>query len=234
MSAHQTASENQNPKEASQPLRHKPMSASPRGLIVTGTDTNVGKTYVSAALLNAAKTYFSAPAYWKPIQTGQDDDTLTVEGLSQGKTFSPAYRFQAPLSPHLAAAREGQRISESVLHEAKSIREKETDFLIIEGAGGWLVPLRDDLKFGQVAAHWNLPVVVVIKDILGALNHTLLTLEAIQSRGLQVKGLILNQRVDEVGNFEALLGLCRDLPLWSLPPRSGLTCEPVSWHPLFS
>lgn len=204
------------------------------GIVVAGTDTGVGKTWVAAAILHAVKSTHRSPAYWKPVQTGQDDDTSTVKGLTNGNVFPAGYHFRDAVSPYLAAQREGKIISAEYLDKTKKEHEKACDFLVVEGSGGWLVPLSPDLTFGNLAAHWNLPVVLVIKDRLGAINHTLLSLEAIISRDLKVAGLVLNERNDEVGNYETLRALMPKLTILSVPPKSSPTSAQVSWQQLFS
>jgi malonyl-ACP O-methyltransferase BioC/dethiobiotin synthase len=162
-------------------------SARPAGVFVTGADTGVGKTVVSACL---AKAW--GADYWKPVQTGLADeagDTRTVAdlaGLGPERLHAPAYAFDPPVSPHLAAAAAGTRIGLEDFRLPTSDRP-----IVVEGAGGALVPLNESASMLDLIARLGLPVVVVAADRLGAINHTLLTLETLRARGLQVLGVVL-------------------------------------------
>ena len=160
----------------------------PSRIIVAGTDTNVGKTIVSSLLVNKLDAH-----YWKPVQCGDLDtggDSATVKklsGIKANRIIPEAYRLKMPASPNQAAAAEGITIDKENLklpnHEGA---------LVVELAGGLMVPLRDDwLQIDQVKV-WNLPVVLVARSGLGTLNHTLLSIEALENRNIKVALLILN------------------------------------------
>ena len=160
----------------------------PSRIIVAGTDTNVGKTIVSSLLVNKLNAH-----YWKPVQCGDLDtggDSATVKklsGIKANRIIPEAYRLKMPASPNQAAAAEGITIDKENLklpnHEGA---------LVVELAGGLMVPLRDDwLQIDQVKM-WNLPVVLVARSGLGTLNHTLLSIEALENRNIKVATLILN------------------------------------------
>ena len=154
-------------------------------LIVAGIGTEVGKTVVSAILA----TLLNAD-YWKPIQSGEDTDTDTMStllDLEKHKIFPPAYSFKAPLSPHHAARLEKCRIDPSNIK--KPITNKP---LIIEMAGGILVPLNENLLSLDLFSSWNASWVVVSKHYLGSINHTLLTLEQLKRSNISVLGIIFN------------------------------------------
>lgn len=169
---------------------------------VVGTDTEVGKTIVCAALLVRL-----APGrrlgYWKPIASGaavDGRDVETVRGLvaraaSPVEILDEAYLFDAPLSPHVAARREGRRVDP---HRVRALfdahRAAAPDrALLVEGVGGLLVPLTDEgFLLPGLLADLDLPCVVVARSTIGTINHTLLTLEALRTRGLRVAGVILN------------------------------------------
>lgn len=156
-----------------------------RGVFVTGTDTGIGKTLVSAWL-----TQHWRAEYWKPVQTGaaEDSDSATIADLAPGaRIHPPAYVFQAPLSPHEAARREGARITLDGL----KLPESEGP-LVVEGAGGILVPLNDQALTADWVEHLGLPVVVVARSGLGTLNHTLLTVEALKRRHIPILGVVMN------------------------------------------
>lgn len=158
---------------------------------ITGIDTNVGKTFVSAVL---AQTL--GADYWKPVQCGVADgtDVNEVRNLVTNTkcTFFPeAYSFAAPVSPHLAAAIEGRSISLS------SFKLPETkNNLIIEGAGGMLVPLNDKDHVIKLANIFNAEVILVIRNYLGCINHSLLSIEYLLRNKYAIKGVILNGDFD--------------------------------------
>ncbi|HVT04101.1 MAG TPA: dethiobiotin synthase [Thermoanaerobaculia bacterium] len=168
------------------------------GLFVTGTDTNVGKTVVSAALLHRYRSLRAR--YWKPVQTGIeiDDDTGTVQrltGVESQALIEAGVRLTLPLSPHLAAALSGGTIA---LDELTAMYEENRGWpLIVEGAGGVLVPLNaQDLVIDLMAA-LGLPVLVAARTTLGTINHTLLTLEALRRRDLVVAGVVMSGEPNE-------------------------------------
>src|SRR5579859_5792980 len=159
-----------------------------RGVFVTGTDTGVGKTVVSAALMHRFRGA-GRLRYWKPIQTGIeiDDDTATVRRLgacSAEELFEQGVRLPKPVSPHLAAQWVGQRID---LVELRGLVGHDDDTTwIVEGAGGLLVPVNESQTMADWIASLGLPVLVVARSGLGTINHTLLTLEALRARALRV------------------------------------------------
>jgi dethiobiotin synthetase len=150
-------------------------------IVVTGTDTGVGKTVVSAML-----TYRLKAHYWKPIQTGMDDDTTTVQQLVKCPVVPPVYTFPQPLAPLYAARLEGMVI------EKHRLSLPDHTPLVIEGAGGVMVPCAPSVYYRDVMQMWGLPVVVVARGTLGTLNHTLLTLEALDKMSIHVAGLVIN------------------------------------------
>ena len=164
-----------------------------RGLFVTGTDTNVGKTAVSAALMHRYRE-FSTLKYWKPIQTGieQDDDTEMIQtlGCPASLVFEPGIRLHRPLAPYLAAELSGTRITIAGL-EACIADEPEGARWVAEGAGGPLVPINDKDMMVDVMTNLGMPVLVVARSSLGTISHTLMTLEVLRSRTLNVAGVVM-------------------------------------------
>ena len=154
-----------------------------RGVFVTGTGTGVGKTVLSAALM----LRFPKACYWKPIQTGPDDDTAEVRRLSGGRVLDLGVRLPDPVSPHLAAHRAGTRIE---LQPLLPIAASE-NVVIVEGAGGVLVPVNDSQLMADLMVLLGLPVIVATRTTLGTINHTLLTLEALRARSLQIAGVAM-------------------------------------------
>jgi dethiobiotin synthase len=165
-----------------------------RGLFVTGTDTGVGKTVAAAALLHRFREQF-ALRYWKPIQTGieQDDDTAEVgrlTGCGGHELFRSGVRLERPVSPHLAARLSGRPIDLDAL-VALVRGERDSSRWIVEGAGGVLVPVSDTANMADLMTRLGLPVVVVARTALGTINHTLLTLEALRQRAIHAAGVIM-------------------------------------------
>ncbi len=160
--------------------------------VVTGTNTGVGKTVFCAALAGAL-----GASYWKPVQSGLEDETDSetvgrLSGLSQDRILPEAYRLKLPASPHIAAAREGVRIEASRL-----AIPARPGALVIEGAGGLMVPLAPDLLQIDVFASWGLPAILCAATSLGTINHTLLSLEAMARRAIGVLGVAFSGEGDE-------------------------------------
>jgi len=155
--------------------------------IICGTDTDIGKTLISSFFVKGLNSF-----YWKPIQSGIESqtDSQTVEKLAQvskEKIIKEAYVFTKPLSPHWAA-----EIDQKIINFDKLRLPKVQDSLIVETAGGLMVPItRNFLQIDQIK-QWNLPVILVCKSSLGTLNHTLLSIEALQKRNINILGLVVN------------------------------------------
>ena len=164
-----------------------------RGLFVTGTDTNIGKTAIAAALMHRYRE-LGTLRYWKPIQTGieQDDDTAMVQrlGCSASDVFDPGIRLPRPLAPYLSEELSGTRIEMSDLEEAIA-EEPEGARWVAEGAGGVLVPINESQFMIDVMTHLGMPVLVVARSALGTINHTLMTIEVLRSRTLNVAGVVI-------------------------------------------
>ena len=177
-----------------------------KGYFVTGTDTGVGKTTVSCALLAAARARGLAVDAIKPVETGciaDDEGRLTAADAvalahAAGDTTRPRAieMYRAPLAPSVAAELEGRSVDVDRLQSGvRLVRSRKLDFLLVEGAGGLLVPLTFDLDMADLAARLGLPLLVVARAGLGTINHTLLTLEAAARRSLEVAGVILTSTV---------------------------------------
>ena len=152
-------------------------------LFITGTDTDVGKTLVSAWLVHHWRA-----SYWKPIQSGPLADSGTVHNLVPSAKILPSrWTLSQPLSPHLAARHDGIQLdlADFVLPEVQGP-------LVVEGAGGVLVPINDRHLMIDLMAQLGLPVLVVARSTLGTINHTILTLRALRQRGLTILGVVMN------------------------------------------
>jgi dethiobiotin synthase len=200
------------------------------GLFVTGTDTGVGKTVVSAALMHRLR--LAGPVrYWKPVQTGieQDDDTETVRGLGacrDEEIFEDGVRLPRPLSPHASARLAGVTIAiDDILRRVAG--QSSPPRWVVEGAGGVLVPLNDREMMIDLMARLALPVVVVARSGLGTINHTLLTLEALAARRLTVAGVVMNGPPDP-SNRAAIATYGRVAVIGELPPLDPLTANALS------
>ncbi len=153
-------------------------------IFITGTDTNIGKTFISLMLCRLLKF-----DYFKPIQTGVKTDISDSSYVHQFgvKTHQESYVFNEPISPNVAAEIE----SKEILIQDIKLPKKEK--LIVEGAGGLFVPINKNQKIIDIVAHFNIPVIVVSEDRLGTINHTLLTLEALKNKGVKTLGFIMNR-----------------------------------------
>ena len=155
--------------------------------IICGTDTDVGKTLISSFFVRGLKSF-----YWKPIQSGIETETdsqsiLRLSGIKKEKILKEAYIFEKPVSPHWAAEIDGKKIDINLLNLPKI-----DGSIVIETAGGLMVPItRNFLQIDQIRK-WNLPVIIVCRSSLGTLNHTLLTIEALKKRNIKILGLIIN------------------------------------------
>jgi dethiobiotin synthetase len=182
------------------------------GFFISGTDTGIGKTVISAMLLLA-----SGGRYWKPVQSGTIDgtDTETVRkltGLGDAYFEQESYILEQPLSPHLSAQLDNKQIDigsiivhfEKIQIRSRQIAKPEINIydlhppkpIIIEGAGGLLVPLNEGNLVIDLIAEIGLPVILISRSTLGTINHTLLSLEALRSRHLPVAGVVMNGPVN--------------------------------------
>ena len=158
-----------------------------QGFFVTGTDTDVGKTVVAAWLVARL-----GASYWKPVQAGTDPETDSaivrrLAGVAQDRILPEAYILPEPLAPHESARRAGLAIDMAKLVPPACDRP-----LVVEGAGGLMVPLNDHSYVIDLARELDLPLILVARSTLGTINHTLLSLEAIGRRGLPLAGVVMN------------------------------------------
>lgn len=211
------------------------MSLAPQSYFVTGTDTSVGKTYISNALIK----HFVAQGYktigMKPIASGCERDAQgefmneDVAALVQASNIvAPIdlvnpYRFIPAIAPHIAAEQVEVTIDIDVISKAYQQLNKLADIVIVEGAGGFLVPINRSQTLADLAIVLDIPVILVVGMRLGCINHALLTVEAIQAKGLHLAGWIANQVDPDMAMF--------DENLESLQQRIAAPClSVVRWH----
>ena len=191
-----------------------------KGFFITGTDTDIGKTTVSALIVSALKQKCKNVCYFKPVQTGLVSDTETVVRLAQlssREMKSPLYQFPEPLAPHRAAVLNKCKIEIDPIQ--KAIAESSDTFWIVEGAGGLLVPINDHQTIREIAKALGFPLVIVVSTRLGTINHTLLTVESARAAGCSIAGLVLNGERDP--------GLAELLKDWTGLPILA-TIEPLA------
>lgn len=191
-------------------------------LIVTGTDTGIGKTMFSAGLTAAL-----GASYWKPVQSGLEDETdsefvARIGRVPPSRIIPERYRLVTPASPHLAARIDGVEISMEDF-----VRPAIDGPLVIEGAGGLLVPLNETDAYADLMARWQAPVVLCARTALGTINHTLLSLEALKARGVPVLGVAFIG--DEVAESQRIIGVMgKARVLGRLPFLPSVTPEALS------
>ncbi|MBL0121439.1 MAG: dethiobiotin synthase [Betaproteobacteria bacterium] len=173
------------------------------GFFITGTDTGVGKTFATCALIHALQRRGLAVATMKPIAAGNidvngvpmnEDVALLMDATGHRFPLHAVnpYCFRAAIAPHIAAKQEGVEIDMAVIQTAYSHLAERADVVLVEGAGGFLVPLSDNESMALIPAALQLPALLVVGMRLGCINHALLTVEAIRSRGLPLAGWIAN------------------------------------------
>ena len=185
---------------------------SAKGIFITGTDTGVGKSIASAAIAMLLKRKGLSVGVMKPVTSGclEREGRLVSEDAellcyAAGVPCTPdcaPYLLKAPLAPSMAASLEGVRIDFQVIRDAYLRLSEQFDFVIVEGAGGLMVPLAGGLLISDLATHLGLPVAVVARPGLGTINHTLLTTFCARSMGLEVKGVIVNRYPEHPGQAE--------------------------------
>ncbi|MGF6517113.1 dethiobiotin synthetase [Pseudomonas sp. BT76 TE3572] len=213
---------------------------------ITGTDTDVGKTTIAAGLLHAARSAGLSTAAGKPVASGCD---VTPKGLRNADALALLAQcslpltyaqvnpvaFELPIAPHLAAREAGVALTvQSLLTPMQDILDMQADFTLIEGAGGWRVPLADQDNLSDLAMALDLPVILVVGVRLGCINHALLTAEAIAQDGLQLAGWVANIIDPKTARLEENLAtLAERIPapcLGRVPKLKVVTAEAVAEH----
>jgi dethiobiotin synthetase len=202
------------------------------GIFVTGTGTEVGKTYVAAAIAAQLSAEGRRVAVFKPAVTGLDEEgeadhelLRRAAGSAQSDEEIAPYRYPPPMSPHLAAELAGEEISRERLLETARAAAESADALVAEGVGGLLVPLAGDYLVRDLAVDLALPLVVAASPGLGTINHTLLTVEAARAAGLEVAAVVLTPWPEqpspiELSNRETIAAL-GEVEVEALPPLAS-------------
>ncbi|NLR74975.1 dethiobiotin synthase [Leeia aquatica] len=213
---------------------------------VTGTDTEVGKTFSSVRLMHGLRAHGLQVLGMKPVASGalvdgegrySEDARALAEAASsvQPMSWVNPYLFGPPISPHLAAHEAGVEIDLALLADHLQQLRQQADVVLVEGAGGWLAPLTDTLFMRDLALQLQLPVVLVVGMRLGCLNHALLSVESIRASGAPLLGWVANQLDPVMRHAEANLATLRQhipapclgvLP-WQAPPASPLQLQPL-------
>jgi len=176
-----------------------------QGFFITGSDTGVGKTWVSCQIIHQLKSSISLKVR-KPVESGcttaPDNTRFAADGQAlfaandrrEDALIVTPYRYSAALAPDAAARRENKTITMAQLQQAVRKNLQKQDFVIVEGAGGFYSPIAEDGLNADLAKQLGLDVIIVIEDRLGAINQGLLTIKAVESEGLKIKAIVLNQR----------------------------------------
>jgi dethiobiotin synthetase len=184
---------------------------------ITGTDTNAGKTYATCLMLEELRRLGIDAVGFKPISCGDRDDAMRIAAASGGlpiDEINPVH-LNTPVAPLVAGMLENSAVDPQTLIDAYHRIAAKHQQVLVEGAGGWEVPIAENFRVSDLAKALGLPVILVVANRLGALNHMLLSVEAIRAKGLQCAGIILNQLDDELdtamitnkGLIEQLIGV---------------------------
>ena len=190
-----------------------------RGVFITGTDTDVGKTWVALRLIEILRSRGLNAVGMKPIECGSYDDSKALHEVSveAGVTLSEVnpIHLDEPVAP--PAVSDPVAIRSAELKDAYDALEAKTDFVVVDGAGGWLVPINQTETVADLATLFDLPVIVVVANRLGCLNHTLLTSKAIAAAGLDCRGVYLNlfggEDLSQRSNAAMLSNCLAEIPL---------------------
>lgn len=222
-----------------------------KGVFITGTDTDCGKTEIALALMEALQRRGLSVAGMKPIASGceRTPDGLRNEDArrlqSQGSRALPyelinPYAFEPPIAPHIAAGQSGVEIELDVIRTGAERLAKESDYLVVEGVGGWRVPLGPSLMVCDIPLSLDLPVILVCGIRLGCINHSLLTAEGVGASGARLVGWVANQidpdilaRDENLATLAALLAApCIGVVPWMASPDTRRVRENLDITPL--
>ena len=181
----------------------------PQSYFVTGTDTGIGKTIVSCALLSAYSARDNAVIGMKPVVTGRVGGEwadvkaiVAASSIAAPREWVNPYAFIPPISPHLAAKQAGMEIDIEIIRQAYCNLQKISDVVVVEGVGGIMAPLNDRNDVADMAYALDLPIILVVGMRLGCLNHALITEKVIQASGLKLAGWVANQVDPQMNSFD--------------------------------
>lgn len=191
-------------------------------IFITGTDTDVGKTFISNALIQALSLTGLTVSGFKPVASGSEEteqglrnqDALTLQSASNidlAYDLINPYALKEPLSPHMAAAIDNVEISFDKIDQALSKHQAQADMVVVEGAGGWRVPIAKQTCFSSWVKSQQLPVVLVVGVQLGCINHAMLTAQAIQQDGLQLVGWVANRINPATQNSKEIINFLEEM-----------------------
>ena len=189
-----------------------------KGIFITGIGTDVGKTVAAAVISKALEA-----DYWKPVQCGDLDnsDSIRIEKLTGLKTLPEAFKLNAPMSPHAAADLEGVELNIDKIEMPKS-----DNLIVVEGAGGVMVPLGSTETYLDLMIELNLPVVLVTRHYLGSINHTMLSWKVLKETGLNVVALVISGKPHE--STESYFRSQMEVPFIRITELEGLNSKSIS------
>ncbi|MCT4605466.1 MAG: dethiobiotin synthase [Marinisporobacter sp.] len=214
-----------------------------KGIFIVGTDTDVGKTVVTAGLMHLLRSKGYPACYFKPVLSGATlkEDTLipgdthfvkTIGKLSEPLENMTPYRFRTPVSPHLAAEIENIQIKITTIKENLCKLREKYPYMVIEGAGGLIVPILKNYMLYDLIKELNLPILIVARAGLGTINHTILTVNFAKSLGIEVKGIILNgydpSNICHPDNKKTIERIT-NLPIFTIPKLKNVHVEKMEY-----
>jgi dethiobiotin synthetase len=213
------------------------------GLFITGTDTGIGKTWISAAIMQLLKAQHQSVIGMKPIASGceptadglRNEDALLLQQQSSieidYQQINP-YAFEPAIAPHIAAAQSSVTIDIQHIKQTYQALSQQADWVIVEGVGGWLVPLNEDETVADLACALDLPIILVVGMRLGCINHALLSAASIEQSGLQLAGWIANfidpQMTEQQHNLHSIQQRIAAPLLGSVPYQQELNAEHIA------
>ncbi len=206
-----------------------------KGIFITGTDTGVGKTYIAAALAQALKQRGVSAGVMKPIASGDRDDIkklLEAADIDENlERVNPLF-LKYPLAPLIAARLSGKNIDLNLVWKNYALLKKKYEFMIVEGAGGLLTPIKKNYSVLDMIKHFGLPVIVVARPYLGTINHTLLTVDKLRQHKVAVAGIIMscsqNTTLAEQTN-PSLIEELTGLPVLDVPCKQEIDLDKDLW-----
>ena len=205
-----------------------------RGLFITGTDTDIGKTFVTDLIARQLLAEGAATGIYKPACSGVETDGTGLKSWSDVEAHYETLNgdferdricpqcFEAPAAPPVAASLENRDVDSSLMQAGLNWWADRVEFLLVEGVGGWLCPLTKTTSIADFAQECGYPVLIVASRVLGTLNHTLLTIESVRARNLPIVGIVLNQNLAPTGTIAEHSNLRELTRLTNVPVLSSV------------